>query len=298
MIKKYLYAIGILISFISTAQAEIKTHEFNGVIYVDKTTVSELEDLFTKHHYNRFRARNNDEFPAIFIQKMPTDFTSIESLKYRNELFIRMLTPLAIKINEEISNERQRFLRLERKYKKDSSLSVEETEELENFAKKYDFYTRLKGKERTEEQLYQLKLRINTIPPSLLVGVAAMETNWGFSRIASEANSLYKEKVWFTNEGLEPLENKEDGYRFKIFESLIDSMRSYAHTFNSDIKYQYVWQARADAERRQDYLIGESLAYTLSLQSNLPNYVGILDYTTAFYDFLQLDNGKLKRKEQ
>lgn len=298
MIKKCLCIFSLLISFINTAQAEMKTHEFNGVIYVDETTSAELEALFTKYHYTRFRAKNNDEFPAIFIKKMPTDFTDIKSLKYRNELFIRMLTPLAIKINEEISNERQQLLRLERRYQKNTDLSAEDVEELENFAKKYDFFTRLKDSERIEEQLRQLKLRINVIPPSLLVGVAAMETNWGFSRIATEANSLYKEKVWFTNEGLEPKENKDDGYRFKIFDSLIDSMRSYALTFNSDIKYQYVWQARADAERRQDFLVGESLAYTLSLQSNLPNYVGILDYTTAFYDFIQLDSGKLKRVQQ
>ena len=282
-----------LISF--TARAEMKTREFNGVIYVEETTVAELEDLFEKYNYRRFLALKNREFPAILIKKMPIDFLEIKSQKYRNELFIRMLTPLAIKVNEELYNERQSLLRLERRFNKDNHLSEEDIKKLDELCLKYDYFTRRTGVDRIRLQLEQLKLRINTIPPSLMVAIAAMESDWGFSRVANVANSLYKEKVWFTEEGLEPLENKDDGYRFKIFDSLIDSMRSYALTFNSNINYQYVWQTRADAEKRLPYMVGESMAYTLSLASNLPNYVGILDYTTAFYDFMHLDNGKLKR---
>jgi Bax protein len=290
----------LLLGFLLLAQpveAEIKMHTANGVIYVDETTVDELEDLFIKHNYTRFRAMDNHEFPAIFVKKLPLDYAEITSLKYRNELFIRMLTPLALKINEEISNERQALLRLERRYFKAKNLSEDDKEMLETLAVKYDVFTRAKGESRIDTLLVQLKLRINTIPPALLVAIAAMESNWGFSRVAREANSLYKEKLWYTNEGLEPLENKDDGYRFRIFDSLIESMRSFALSFNSNIKYQYVWIARKDADKRQPHLIGESLAYTLSLQSNLPNYVGILDYTTAFYDFIHLDTGQLKRIE-
>lgn len=298
MIKRCLFVILFLYCTIPFAFAEIKTREFNGVIYVEETTVAELEDLFEKHNYRRFLALKNREFPAILIKKMPIDFLDIKSQKYRNELFIRMITPLAIKVNEELYNERQALLRLERRFQKDHSLSEDDIKKLDELSLKYDYFTRRTGTDRIRLQFEQLKLRINIIPPSLMVAIAAMESDWGFSRVANEANSLYKEKVWFTEEGLEPLENKDDGYRFKIFNSLIDSMRSYALTFNSNINYQYVWQTRADAEKRLPYMVGESMAYTLSLASNLPNYVGILDYTTAFYDFMHLDNGKLKRIEK
>lgn len=278
------------------ANAELITHNFNGVIYVDKTTVAEIEDLFKKNHYTRFRALQNYEFPAIFINKLPSDYLQISPQKYRNELFIRMMTPLALKINEELSNERHTLLRLERSYDKNQKLSPEETEKLENLALKYDYFTRAKNPDtRIPNQLKNLKQRIDIIPPSIFVAVAAMETNWGTSRVAIEANSLYKEKVWYTNEGLEPKENKDDGYRFKIFDRLIDSMRSFALTFNSNISYESAWIARENATLRQKKLIGQSIAYSLSHASNLPNYVGILDYTTAFYDFLALDNGNLKR---
>ena len=283
----------LLFSF--SAKAEIVSHEFNGILYIDETTVEELEQLFEKYNYRYFRGKLDNAYPAIFLKKLPKDFAQIESQKYRNEVFIRILAPLALKINEELSNERHTLLRLERSLERNKTLTPEENEKLEELAVKYDYFSRNNDESRAANLINHLKVRINVIPPSILIAVAAMETNWGFSRIAQEANSLYKEKVWYTNEGLEPLENKDDGYRFKIFDNLIDSMRSYALTFNSNISYQNVWDTRIEAAARQDKLIGESIAYSLAHASNLPNFVGILDYTTAFYDLFSIDIGHLQR---
>ena len=296
MIKKfkYLFLITILL-FNYPAFAEISIESYGGNIYVENATVEELEALYKKHKYQRFHLLKEDYFPAIFVKTLPKDFQQIESQKYRNEIFIRILTPLALKINEEIANERSALLRLERNYKENNSLSEEETEKLEELAKKYDYFTRLKNNQRIETQFKNLKTRIDIIPPSILIATAAIESNWGFSRIANIANSLYKEKLWYTTEGLEPLENKDDGYRFKIFDSLIDSMRSFALTFNSNINYTTVWEAREGLRARRGKVFGESIAYTLAISSKLPNFAGILDYTTAFYDLYSLDKGKLKR---
>lgn len=296
MIKKaFLAILSCLFFSVSPAMAEIKIHEYDGITYVDETTVEELEALFKEHGYQRFRALDDDEFPAIFVQKLPTDFQQIKSLKYRNELFIRILTPLALKLNEEILNERGTLLRLERHFKQNNTLPEKDIQKLENLAKKYDYFTRLKGNDRIGAQLQNLKLRIDMIPPSIFVAAAALESNWGSSRLATIANSLYKEKVWFTNEGIEPLENKDDGYRFKTFDSLIECMRSFALTFNSNINYEYAWAVREGMTDRHGTVLGESLALALSTSSNLPNYIGILDYTTAFYDLLAIDIGHLKR---
>ena len=294
MIKKLFFLMFLL--FISPlANAEIKLTEAGGIIYIKKTTVSELENIFKKHNYLRFRGLDDNAYPAIFLTSLPTDFSEIKSQKYRNELFIRILTPLAMKINEEISNERSALLRLEKKFAQDGALSPKETQKLETLALKYDVFTRLKDTNRISYLLENLKQRVDIVPPSILVAIAAMESNWGTSRVATLANSLYKEKIWYTNEGLEPLENKDDGYRFKIFDSLIDGMRSFALTFNSNKDYEAAWLARALSAERHDTVAGESIAYALALSSNLPNFAGILDYTAAFYDFMSLDLGHLKR---
>ncbi len=295
MIKKAVILLAIFLSLPLSAFAEIKIREAGGMLYVENATVKETENLFAKYGYTRFLSLQDSAYPAILLKTLPTDFQNIKSQKYRNELFIRIVTPLALKINEEISNERETLLRIERHFLKDNTLNEADNQKLEELALKYDFFTRLKGIERTASQLKNLKLRIQPIPPSILVAAAAMESNWGFSRIANEAHSLYKEKIWYTDEGLEPLENKNDGYRFKIFDSLIEGMRSYALTFNSNINYETIWNARDGLIKRRGFAIGESIAYALSTASNLPNYNGILDYTAAFYDLLALDMGHLKK---
>ena len=277
------------------AHAKIQIDEYAGNIYVENATVQELEDLFKKHKYQRFNALKDDAYPAIFVKTLPSDFQQIPSLKHRNELFIRILTPLALKINEEILNDRNHVLRIERQFE-NNTISDIDIQNIERLSQKYDFFTRSKDKNnRLSEQINNLKLRIDKIPVSILIAYAAIESNWGSSRIANIANSLYKEKLWFTDEGLEPLENKEDGYRFKIFNSLIESMRSFAITFNSNKNYHRVWLARKDLRAKRTDVFGESLAYTLSITNTLPNFAGILTYTTAFYDLYYLDTGKLKR---
>lgn len=298
MIKKHISAfiIALSILFPLTTHAQIKIKQYGGMTYIENATVAELEAVYSKYKYKRFRALDDNAYPAIFVKTLPLDFQEISSQKYRNELFIRILTPLALKINEEISNERNALLKLEQKFIKNKILSPKEIEKLETLAIKYDYFTREKDDTRISLQFQNLKRRINIIPPSIFIAAAAMESNWGFSRPAKLANSLYKEKVWFTNEGLEPLENNDDGYRFKIFDSLIESMRSFALTFNSNINYEHAWSARDGMIERIGAILGENIAYSLSNSSNLPNFVGILDYTTAFYDLFALDIGHLKRE--
>ena len=145
---KIITSILFAICFLTTkpALAEISIEQYGGNIYVENATVEELEALYKKHKYQRFHFLKEDYFPAIFVKTFPKDFQQIESQKYRNELFIRILTPLALKINEEIDNERSTLLRLERNYKANESLNTEEIEKLEELAKKYDYFTRRKNK--------------------------------------------------------------------------------------------------------------------------------------------------------
>lgn len=294
MIKKIIFSFFILLSYNTIANATMIVKNNYGIKYVENSTVEELEKLYVDHKYTNFKKIATQEYPAIFLKSFPKDFREINSLNYRNELFIKILTPLALKINQEIQNERDAVLNIEKSFQKNNALKDYDIEKLEALSTKYNFFTRAKNTGRINEQLHALKLRINQIPPSILIAASAMETNWGFSRVAHEANSLYKEKVWYTTEGLEPLENKDDGYRFKIFDSLIDSMRSFALTFNSDINYQSVWFARENLKEMHGLIVGENLAYALSTSSTLPNFAGILNYTTAFYNLFILDMGQLK----
>ena len=109
------------------------------MLYVENATVKETENLFAKYGYTRFLSLQDSAYPAILLKTLPTDFQNIKSQKYRNELFIRIVTPLALKINEEISNERETLLRIERHFLKDNTLNEADSQKLEELALKYDF---------------------------------------------------------------------------------------------------------------------------------------------------------------
>ena len=167
-------------------------------------TVKELQAIYDKYGYSHYLIVKNAEIPPIFLEHFPKDFDKLPASDERNELFIRILTPLALKINQEIMSEREHMLKLEKSYLSKQSLTTKEEQELEALAKKYDVFTRLKGKDRIELYFNQLKIKINQVYPSFLISISAVETDWGSSRIVQEANSLYKELVWHTPEGLTP----------------------------------------------------------------------------------------------
>ena len=182
MIKQILLFFFISLIFPLVSNAKMLTKYFNGITYVENATIQELEEIYKKHKYLRFRALDNNAYPAIIVKTLPKDFADIKSLKYRNELFIRILTPIALKINQEISNERNALLRIEKSFNKNNNLTEYEIKKLDELAKKYDYFTLAQDKELYKKQINNLKFRINIIPPSILIATAAMETNWGFSR--------------------------------------------------------------------------------------------------------------------
>ena len=257
-------------------------------------TVKELQAIYNKYGYSHYLIVKNAEIPPIFLEQFPKDFDKLPASDERNELFIRIVTPLALKLNQEIMVEREQMLEFEKKYLAKQSLTKEEEQALEALAKKYDVFTRLKGEERIKLYFNQLKIKINQIYPSFLISIAAVETDWGSSRIVKEANSLYKELVWHTPEGLPPQgENDDHTYKIRIFPNLYESMKSYALKFNSNISYEHARFLRNLRYRSEMVPSGKGVVHAMLFQSPLKNYIGLLDYTITFYQLMLLDQATL-----
>ena len=77
---------------------------------------NKLEKIYQKYGYEHYIAVRDYHIPQIYLENFPSDFNQITDFKRRNELFIRILTPLALKINQEIMQERSELLRLQQKY--------------------------------------------------------------------------------------------------------------------------------------------------------------------------------------
>ena len=234
------------------------------------------------------------KYPPIFLETLPIDYNQITDSQKRNKLFLQILAPLALKVNLEISLEKWEIEDIIKEYNETLSLTDKQIEYIEEKAKKYDIVTHLKGEIRIAHFLKELKFKVDNIPPSLLMATAAIESNWGTNRPAQLANSLYRELVWYTDEGLEPLDEQEDkSYRYKIFPSLYASMVSHALKINSNVNYEQFRTERKQVRLREKPLLGRNFAHTMLLDSNLQNYAGILDYTITFYELINIDEAEL-----
>lgn len=261
-------------------------------LYVDSISVDELMELFSKFNYNDYIYMPNWEYPPIFLTKLPYDFNQIEDENERNNLFLRILIPLSLKVNEDILDEREQLIDIMQHFKEYQFLSDEQKETLDSLAEKYDVFTRLQGLRRYTLIMDLLNEKIDIIPPSILLTIAAIETNWGTSKSSQQANSLYKELIWYTDDGM-VADDFDDSYRVRIFDSLYASMYSFALTLNSNINYEVFRNSRINKLKRKKPPTGRQFTKDMLVKSPLENYAGMVDYTLTFYELINIDSASL-----
>lgn len=283
-----------LLNTVPVASAEsLLPHQKQGM-YIDNISVAELQKLYKDNGYVHFIPRDSWEVPAIFLKKLPNDFDTINDDNLRNQLFIQILSPLALKVNEEILAERAKLEKLSKHFEATHQLDNKQQAWLDSTAEKYNVFTRFKGYRRNKLIISKLMNRIDILPPSVMIAASGIETDWGKSRLVKDGNSLYKEVVWYSKDGLIPEdETTDDTYRIKIFPSLYDSMKSFALKINSGINYEDARSLRYEQRRRGKIIDGRSMASSFLLLSAQKNFIGLLDYTITFYELVNVDASKL-----
>ena len=211
-------------------------------------------------------------------------------------MFVQILMPLVLKVNNEILEERAYLDAVAYSFEQNHDFGEAETYYLELLAEKYDVTTPFKDTRRHMKLLKELTRRVDIVPPSILIAAAAVYTNWGTSRIAVQGNNLYKARDWYTDEGLKPIGEDDDSYRYHIYPSMEDSIRAYILRINSHIKYQQFWNSRKESRRRGSVVYGKRMDWTFVLDNNLQNYAGLLDYTLTYYKFFYLDEATLEEE--
>ncbi len=266
-------------------------------IWLENIPVDKLQELYQKAGYEGekgYLMLPSYKYPAIFLKNFPEGYDKITDEKLRNALFIKILAPLALKLNEDLLDERNEVAEIDAKFKQNGSLSKQDVALVEEKAKKYDVFTRLEGQERYSYILSELLIRIDRVPPSIMITAAAIETNWGTSRVVREANSLYKTLVWHTKEGLKPVgETEDDSYRIKIYPNIYAAMQEFALKINSHPVFATMRNFRRERRERTNNISGMFLAPYTYGSSGLKNYAGIFDYTMAYYELLVIDKSNL-----
>lgn len=288
--KTKIFALTVLLFLLYSVSAAAKIHlvRGNGEITVKEATTAEIEELFLQYGFEDYN-KERSKFPRIYMQHLPTDWQNVPENDGKHRTFIRIMLPLVLKINEEILAERKIIEELKDKYIEKGDLSPSDLAFLEEKAQKYEVFTRLKGDSRTRSLIRLLLLNVDALPPSIMIATAAIYTDWGNSRLAREANSLYLEEVWYSNEGIIPQDDPDGGYRYKKYDTLADCIRARALKLNTHVNYDYLRESRRMSRNMNRPPYGEQLAAQMLSDSNLPNIAGLIDYTFTFYKLNRTD---------
>lgn len=274
----------------SRAKAAIK----KSGVYLSDFSTTELIYMFHELAYDEYIKLPDNEYPRIFVKNIPDDFALFKNQTERNRVFVQIMMPLILKVNDEVMEEREYLDAVAYSFEQEGDFGETETYYIEKMAKKYDVTTPFKDTRRHLKLLKELIRRVDIVPPSILIAAAAIYTNWGTSRIAVQGNNLYKARDWYTTEGLKPVDDDDDSYRYHIYPSLEESIRAYVLRINSNIRYQQFWNSRKESRRRGNIVYGKRMDWTFVLDNNLQNYAGLLDYTLTYYKFFYLDGAKLE----
>ena len=113
--------------------------------------------------------------PALFIQRLPSDISSMPQAADRKALFLRALLPFVVATNERITRQRERLIDMLPLIEQGLPLGIDDRRFLEQV--QTDFrVSRLDPEE--------LLRRMDVVPPSLALAQAAEESGWGTSRPA------------------------------------------------------------------------------------------------------------------
>lgn len=298
VIKKIFYIVCLLLI---TVQADAfdknKIRIDNSGAHIRDFSTEELQKFYDEMEFPNYLNPDENFYPRVFVKNIPYDYAQFKDKTLRNEMFIKILMPLVLKVNKEYEEERENLLAIEYGFSLEKDFHELDCFYIEKLAKKYEIDTPFKDTRRYIKLLDELILRVDIVPASILVSTAAIYTDWGTSRIAVEGNNLYKAKNWYSDEGLEPQSDDKD-YRYKVYDSLEDSIRDYILRVNQNVNYRSFWYARQVARENEQIngqpLYGRRTDWSFVLENNLSNYAGLLDYTVTYYRMAYLDEAQLE----
>ena len=217
-------------------------------------------------HYSNIKKnqiKKNNTIEKIPIAKRKSDFISKIFLTIRE-------------VNEEILAKREKIFIIEKRLKT-NSLTVLDADSLKRLFREYN----VKNNNITE-----LKNRVDIIPISLTIAQAAIESGWGTSRFALEGNAFFGQKIVGSNvNGIKPIKNQNPYIKVRTFNTLKDSVNAYAKNLNTHKAYREFRQVRKEKRSLSQTLEGSNLVNTLRKYSELGE-----EYTKQVQSIIEKNN--------
>lgn len=250
----------------------------------DATASERLDSAFAQMNYRLENIAAGRDVPPVFLAAVPADLGDLREVDTKKRLFLRVMLPLILSVNDEIAADRERLMEIADRMQRNKWVNAADTQWVDQLAARYGV---------SGLPVQALIRRVDVIPPSLAMAQAAEESGWGTSRFVREANNLYGQ-ITTSPGGL--VAGGDATRRLANFSSLRESVRAYAHNLNTHRAYEDLRRARAALRARKGPPDGHTLAGSLVAYSERgQDYVETIRSLIRKNSLMRYDHARLAK---
>jgi len=236
-----------------------------------------LDSALSRMDYRLERVAAGAAVPPLFLTSVPTDLDAIPEVDTKKRVFLRLMLPLILVVNEEIAEDRARLQAMA------TGKQPRDNDWLAELAERY---------QSPSAEPAALLRRVDVVPPSLALAQAAEESGWGTSRFVREGNNLFGQ----IGDDITPQEDSA-GPAMASYDSLHAAVRAYVLNLNSHRAYENLRRVRAQIRTRGTFPDGHSLAGALGAYSERGQaYVDGIRALIRHNGLLRFDHAKLGKQ--
>jgi Bax protein len=186
------------------------------------------------------------------------DLNAVNQPMERVQLFVDTLRPLVEQKNTLLVSTRERLLDIKKEYAEKRELGFLNREQLDVL--RQDFSVTKEDYPSDTQAIEVLLLRIDVIPPAMVLAQAAIESGWGTSLFAQEGNNLFGEWCYTKGCGIVPTRRAASAtHEVRKFDSIEDSLNAYYHNINTHTAYRSLRELRAKIRGDEAKFTGHAL---------------------------------------
>lgn len=198
-------------------------------------------------------------------------------LNTKKEQFFAALRPGMQKENNRVESERTQLLEMKTLLSDKKTIDGKHLNIALHLSNAYNYALPESGVD--DAWLNEMLLRVDVLPPSLVLTQAANESAWGTSRFAKEGNNFFGQWCYSEGCGLVPLQRVEGAtHEVAKFNSPQESIHAYFMNVNRNTAYESLRKIRAKLAEEGQNLKSEDAAIALTN--------GLLGYSERGQDYV------------
>lgn len=198
---------------------------------------------------------------ALISEDHVPNFNAIKDPVERKQAFVAYLLPAYQQVASDILTQRFKLERLKQQLDNGILLSHSQTMWLDELSSQYN----IDLDDDLSTSIDKLLVRVDILPPELVLSQAATESGWGTSRLAKRNNNYFGH--FCASCGRAPY--KSGTVRAKAFSSTEMAVREYMRNLNTHPAYKQVRELRADMRANEKPMDAVVLAKGLRKYSEL-----------------------------